>query len=209
MQLTSSSFDDDQPIPSQYAFCAPGAGGRGGMGANQNPHLRWVGDPVSTRSFALICHDPDAPAYGDGVNEAEQTVEHDRERTAFYHWVLVNIPADVREIPEGALSDGVTARGKAPGACPFGLQGINDYTGWFAGDADMDGTYGGYDGPCPPWNDERRHRYHFTLYALDTDELDLDADGDFTAEDALEALRGHVLAETVLVGTYATNPDAR
>ena len=46
-------------------------------------------------------------------------------------------------------------------------QGINDYTGWFAGDKDMAGNYFGYDGPCPPWNDEIPHRYVFTLYALD------------------------------------------
>ena len=209
MQLTSSSFDDGQPIPPEFAFCAPGAGGSGGMGSNKNPHLRWVGDPVSTRSFAIICHDPDAPAYGDGVNEEGQTVEHGRERTDFYHWVLVNIPADVSEIPAGALSDGVTARGKAPGSSRFGLQGINSYTDWFAGDDDMEGTYGGYDGPCPPWNDERIHHYHFTLYALDTDELDVDDGGNFTAPDVLDVLGGHVLAEAVLVGTYATNPNAR
>jgi Raf kinase inhibitor-like YbhB/YbcL family protein len=209
MQLTSSSFDDGQPIPTEFAFCAPGANGSGGFGGNKNPHLRWVGDPVSTRSFAIVCHDPDAPAYGDGVNEEGQSVEHDRERTDFYHWVLVNIPADVSEIPAGALSDGVTARGKTPGASRFGLQGINSYTDWFDGDDDMEGTYGGYDGPCPPWNDERLHHYHFTLYALDTDELDVDESGDFTAEDVLDAIEGHVLAEAVLVGTYTTNPNVR
>ena len=191
MNLTSSSFDDGQPIPPRYAFC--NAGADGGFSANKNPHLRWTGDPVSTRSFAIICHDPDVPAYGDGVNTPGETVEHDRERANFYHWVLVNIPSDVS--------------GKGTGPCDFGLQGINSYTDWFAGDDDMGGTYGGYDGPCPPWNDERLHHYHFTLYALDTDELDLDDAGDFTAPDVIEAMKGHVLAEAVLVGTYTTNPD--
>ena len=207
MNLISSSFDDGQPIPPKYAFC--NAGADGGFSHNKNPHLRWVGDPVSTRSFAIICHDPDVPAYGDGVNTPGETVEHDRERADFYHWVLVNIPADVSEIPEGALSDGVTAGGKATGSCDFGIQGINSYTDWFAGDDDMGGTYGGYDGPCPPWNDERLPHYHFTLYALDTDDLDLDDSGDFTAPDVIDAMKGHVLAETSLVGTYTTNPDVR
>jgi Raf kinase inhibitor-like YbhB/YbcL family protein len=207
MNLTSTSFDDGQSIPPRYAFC--NAGSDGGFSTNKNPHLHWVGDPVSTRSFAIICHDPDVPAYGDGVNTPGETVEHDRERADFYHWVLVNIPADVREIPEGALSDGVTARGKDAGPCDFGLQGINSYTDWFAGDDDMGGTYGGYDGPCPPWNDERLHHYHFTVYALDTDELGLDDAGQFTASDVLDAIDGHMLAQAAIVGTYTTNPDVR
>lgn len=205
MKLTSTSFDEGQPIPAQFAFCASGA--NGGFGGNKNPHLRWVGDSVSTRSFAIICHDPDAPAYRDGVNEEGEKVEENRERATFYHWVLVDIPADINEIPEGAVSDGVTAGGKRPGSGRFGRAGTNSYTGWFEGDDEMGGTYGGYDGPCPPWNDERLHHYHFTLYALDTDELDVD--GDFTAEDVLDAIDGHVLAQDTLIGTYTTNPNVR
>ena len=53
--------------------------------------------------------------------------------------------------------DGVTARGKpGPHAPRDARQGVNDYTGWFAGDKDMAGNYFGYDGPCPPWNDAHR-----------------------------------------------------
>ena len=55
-------------------------------------------------------------------------------------------------------------------------QGINDYTGWFAGDKDMAGNYFGYDGPCPPWNDEILHHYVFTVYALDVPRLDIAGD---------------------------------
>ena len=66
-------------------------------------------------------------------------------------------------------------RAERPGPhAPRGArQGINDYTGWFAGDKDMAGNYFGYDGPCPPWNDEIPHRYVFTLYALDVPRLDV------------------------------------
>ena len=208
MQLTSSSFDDDQPIPPQYAFCAPGAGGSGGMGANQNPHLRWVGDPVSTRSFAVVCHDPDAPAYGDGVNEAGQTVEHDRERTAFYHWVLVDLPASTSQIAAGSHCDGVTARGKAGPQGPGGTRhGLNNYTQWFEGDPDMGGEYFGYDGPCPPWNDTLIHHYHFTVYALDIEKCPVE--GEFTGPDILAAIEGHVLGQAEVVGTYTLNPALR
>ena len=68
---------------------------------------------------------------------------------------------------------------------------MNDYTGWFAGDADMGGTYNGYDGPAPPWNDLRVHRYHFQLFALDIERYPVD--GDFNAGD----VAGHETSTSV------------
>src|SRR5690606_21386037 len=81
----------------------------------------------------------------------------------------------------------------------------NDYTSWFAADRDMNGDYFGYDGPCPPWNDEIPHRYVFTLYAVDVPQLDVQ--GTFNGNDVLKALQGHVLAQASLTGVYALNPD--
>ena len=85
--------------------------------------------------------------------------------------------------------------------------GINSYTDWFAGDADMGGDYGGYDGPCPPWNDSIIHHYHITVYALDVETVELD--GAFTGADALSAIKGHVLAEVSHMGTYTMNRHLR
>ena len=68
----------------------------------------------------------------------------------------------------------------------------------------MGGTYKGYDGPCPPWNDELLHHYTFTVYALDVDKLPVD--GDFTVSQVKEAMAGHILAEASLMGTYTNNP---
>ncbi len=76
-----------------------------------------------------------------------------------------------------------------------------------AGDADMAGQYFGYDGPCPPWNDELLHRYVFTVYALDVEHLELPAV--FTAPEALKAMQGHILAEASLTGTYTLNPSVK
>jgi len=89
--------------------------------------------------------------------------------------VLVDIPASTTELPEGVDSDGVTPHGKPPSLTDHGVRGTNDYTSWFAGDADMEGTYAGYGGPGPPWNDERVHRYHFTVYALNVPTMGLSA----------------------------------
>ena len=143
----------------------------------------------------------------DDANQPDRTVPYDLPRADFYHWVLIDIPADVRELPAGCDCEGVTPRGKAVGHTPYGLRGINSYTNWFAGEPSMEGDYGGYDGPFPPWNDERIHHYHFALYALDVPSLGLS--GAFDGADALLAMRGHVLAQDEWVGTYAIYPTAR
>jgi Raf kinase inhibitor-like YbhB/YbcL family protein len=209
MELRSDSFPNDGSIPGEFAFCVPADEGHVALAPNRNPHFAWSGAPEGTRSFALICHDPDVPSRGDDVNQEGRTVPADLPRVDFFHWVLVDIPPSVTEIVAGSHSDGVTARGKPPGAAgrEQGVQGINDYTGWFAGDEAMRGDYGGYDGPCPPWNDELLHHYHFTVYALDVESLGLS--GSFTGQQALDAMAGHVLARASRVGTYTLNPRLR
>ena len=92
-------------------------------------------------------------------------------------------------------------RGKPVGRSPSGgVQGLNDYTGWFASDPAMKGDYAGYDGPCPPWNDERVHGYRFAIYALDVGTLGLS--GPFTGHDVRKAMEGHVLGKAELIGLY-------
>ena len=83
--------------------------------------------------------------------------------------------------------------------------GINDYTQWFADDAEMQGDYYGYDGPCPPWNDSIVHHYVFTLYALDVPRSPVD--GRFRGSDVIAAIARHVLESARLTGTYSLNPD--
>jgi len=131
-------------------------------------------------------------------------IPQDQPRADFVHWTMIDIPADVREIAAGSCSGGVTARGKTSPPGPAGArQGLNDYTGWFAGDAQMGGDYLGYDGPYPPFNDQRVHRYFFRLYALD--EASLDLPDRFTAADVRRAVQGHTLAEAEVHGTYTLN----
>ncbi len=206
MALTVSieGWADGAPIPEPFAFGVPAAETHVALGANRSPHIRWSGAPAGTRSFAIICHDPDVPSKPDDVNQEGRTVPADLPRIDFFHWVLVDIPPEITELAEAADSDGVTAKGKAPGPVANGVRGINSYTDWFAGDADMAGDYGGYDGPCPPWNDSIVHHYHFTVYALDVESLGLT--GVFTGADARAALAGHILAEGTWLGTYSLNP---
>jgi Raf kinase inhibitor-like YbhB/YbcL family protein len=205
MQLSSNSFADQQRIPGEFAFCDADPVHHVCLGRNRNPHLAWADAPAGTRSFAVICHDPDVPSRGDDVNQEGRTVPASLPRVDFFHWVLIDLPAALDQIAAGEFSADVTPRGKpGPAAAHGARQGINDYTGWFAGDNDMRGDYYGYDGPCPPWNDEIRHRYVFTVFALDVDRLPLE--GRFTGEQVRQAMQGHILGEASLTGVYTLNP---
>lgn len=208
MKLTSNSFCDVQSIPGELAFCIADRAHHVCLGKNLNPQLVWDDVPAGTQSFALICHDPDVPSVGDDVNQEDRSVPATLARIDFFHWVLFDLPASLREIKQGEFSNEVTPRGKAgPTAAHGARQGINDYTGWFAGDNDMRGDYYGYDGPCPPWNDEIVHHYVFTLYALDVAALPLD--GKISGQQLRAALSGHVLGQASLTGLYTLNPAVR
>ncbi|HEY7729215.1 MAG TPA: YbhB/YbcL family Raf kinase inhibitor-like protein [Candidatus Eisenbacteria bacterium] len=148
-RIESAGFAEGAPIPARYT-----ADDR-----DLSPPLRWAGAPEKTRSFALVCDDPDAPA------------------GTWVHWVLYNVPADRRELPEG-----VPALGDLPDGS---RQGVNDF------------RRVGYGGPSPPPG--KPHRYFFRLYALD-EMLQLKEKG--TKKDLAAAMKGHVLAEAQLLGTY-------
>lgn len=205
MKLHSDSFTHEGKIPEELAFCRPDPDTHVTLGGNTNPHLAWSEVPDAVRSFVVLCVDPDVPTVADDINQEDREVSADLARTDFYHWVLVDLPADSREVAEGAYSNGVTPRGKAgPLALDSTRQGLNDYTNFFAHDRDMSGDYFGYDGPCPPWNDALVHRYVFTVYALDIDEVPVE--GKFTGHDVKKAIEGHILAEASIMGTYTLSP---
>ncbi|MCO4762383.1 MAG: YbhB/YbcL family Raf kinase inhibitor-like protein [Myxococcales bacterium] len=203
MKLTSESLSDGARIADAHCFCRPSTSDPVEMSDNISPHLAWTDAPAETRSFVVICHDADVPTVGDDVNQAGRTVPHDLPRADFFHWVLVDVQGG--ELPAGAHSRGITARGKdGPSAPGDARHGLNDYTGWFAGDADMAGEYFGFDGPCPPWNDERLHHYHFTVFALDVARCPVE--GTFGGDDVRKAIQGHVLDSASMVCTYSLNP---
>ncbi len=207
ISVTSSAFANGDPIPERFAFCAPCAENHSKMSNNISPALSWTGSPDGTKSFAVICVDVDVPTIFDDVNSEERTIPADQPRQDFFHGLLVDVPASITSLAEGAESEGLVAKGKSPGRVAHGIRGINDYTMFMASNPDMAGDYGGYDGPCPPWNDELLHHYEFRVYALDVESLGLGADGSFRGPDVMAALAGHVLAMGKLVGTYTQNPD--
>ena len=136
--LSSDSFRDGDYLPSVHILSKDF--GFGCDGDNKSPHLKWSGAPSETKSFAVHCLDPDAPT-GSG----------------FWHWVVVNIPANVTEL---ALDAGNPTSGKLP-------------AGALQTRTDLGNT--GYIGPCPPAGDHP-HRYIFTVFAVSQDQLSVTAD---------------------------------
>ncbi len=208
MRLWSDSFQNGGRIPERCAFGKYHPQTHVELSENRNPHLAWSDLPPGTRSLVLICHDSDVPSKPDQVNRDGVTIPASLPRVDFYHWVLVDLRPDAAPIAEGEFSNGITPRGKPGPAAPKGArQGLNDYTKWFAGDKEMSGNYFGYDGPCPPWNDDIVHHYHFTLYATDLDRCPVE--GNFTGDEVKRAIQGHVLGEARITGLYAINPAAK
>lgn len=138
--------------------------GFGCTGKNISPSLSWINAPKNTKSFAFTLYDPDAPT-GSG----------------WWHWVVFNIPSDVKELkPDaGNLKKGLAPKGSIQSRTDFGAPGFG--------------------GACPPQGD-KPHRYIFTVYALDVAKLDLDANA--PAAMVGYFLNAHVIAKASLIAYY-------
>ncbi|MDX1625184.1 MAG: YbhB/YbcL family Raf kinase inhibitor-like protein [Wenzhouxiangellaceae bacterium] len=206
MQLVSRDLNDGAPIDPEFAFGRPDPDAHMTLSDNRSPHLAWRGAPDGTESYVLLCVDPDVPADASDANQEGKTIPEDAERMDFFHWVMIDIPPEITELQTGDCSEGVTKGGKKNPPGPAGArQGRNTYTEFMKGAGELEGVYCGYDGPCPPWNDERLHHYHFIVHALDVSRLDVG--DDFDGEQVREAMKDHVLATARLTGTYTLNPD--
>jgi Raf kinase inhibitor-like YbhB/YbcL family protein len=205
LQVRVDSFRNGGTIPNKYAFCVPAAQGHTGAGPDISPSISWSEGPRGTKSYAIILLDTDSPAeHREMMNKEGVTMTAAIKRHDFYHWVLADIPPDVRSLKEGADSSARVVHGKPATPAAAGARGLNDYTKVTASNEAMKGHYFGYDGPCPPWNDEIVHHYHFTVYALSAKPLDLPKDFDGPA--LLAAMKGKVLAQGETLGLYTQNP---
>jgi Raf kinase inhibitor-like YbhB/YbcL family protein len=204
MKLWSDSWSNGDRIGERYAAGRLDAHGGVAFSDDVNPHLAWSDVPPDARSLVLICHDFDVPSRSDDVNRADREVPSDLPRVDFFHWLLADLPPTLERIAEGEFSQGFVARGKPGPATLHGARhGVNDYTGWFAGDPELAGSYFGYDGPFPPYNDSLVHHYVFTLYAVDFARAPVE--GAFNGVQLRQAIAGHVLDAATYSGTYTLN----
>lgn len=208
-KMHSDSFQAGGAIPPEFAFGKAGGADKPiELAGNRNPHFAWTPALQETQSYALACIDTDGPTKPDDVNKKDRLVPADLPRGEFVHWLIVDIPSYILEIPAGSCSEGITVHGKrAPKGPERAHQGRNDYTSWFAQDPVMAGEYFGYDGPCPPFNDSLIHHYHFHLYALSTANLKLPPVFDWAQ--MKRAMEGKILDQIEMVGSYTINPDAK
>jgi Raf kinase inhibitor-like YbhB/YbcL family protein len=204
LKVSVDTFKNGKVIPVRYAFCAPAAQGHTSPGPNVNPRISWSKGPAGTKSYAIIVSDPDVPTIRDNMNKEGVTVSASIPRRTFFHFILIDIPSDVRSIAEGDESEARVVHGKPATPTKVGIRGLNDYTTALAGNEAMKGKYYGYDGPCPPWNDEIVHHYHFRVYALSVATLKLT--GDFSGTETLAAIKDKVLAQGESVGLYSQYP---
>lgn len=148
IKITSPAFEEGEMVPKKYTCDS----------LDVSPPLSWTSVPEGTKSFAIICDDPDAPM------------------GTWVHWVLFNLPANTKQLPENIPPKRTLENGAKQGKNDFGKIG--------------------YGGPCPP---SGTHRYYFKLYALD-EIINLDAG--VTKKQLLEAMEGHILAYGQLIGRY-------
>ena len=166
MELSTTAFADGGVIPAEFAFCAIDAAAH--VKLSGQPQSRFRVERVAGRARnRWRCSATIRTCRRAATTSTRKAASCRRRCRASISstgcWSTCRPTR--RPIARGEFSEGVTARGKPGPHAPRGArQGINDYTGWFAGDKDMAGNYFGYDGPCPPWNDEMPHRYVFTLY---------------------------------------------
>lgn len=149
LQLTSTAFENGSDVPTKHTC----------DGADASPALAWSAPPAGTKSFALIMDDPDAPS------------------GTWVHWVLYNLAATTRSLPEGVPKEKELADGTR--------QGRNDF------------ARVGYGGPCPPRGPA--HRYYVKLYALG---IRLDLQPGATRLELERAMEKHILAQGQLMGRY-------
>jgi Raf kinase inhibitor-like YbhB/YbcL family protein len=157
--LSSPDIKANALIDKKFEF-----NGFGCAGENKSPALKWSGAPKDTKSFAVTVYDPDAPT-GSG----------------WWHWSVINIPADVTELkPDaGAVGGANLPKGASNVRTDFGTAG--------------------WGGMCPPPGD-KPHRYVFTVHALKTDKIDVPADA--TAALAGFMINANTIAKASFTGKY-------
>ena len=147
----SPTLKNNDTLPQEQVY-----NGFGCKGGNKAPEISWINPPINAKSFAIICHDPDAPR-----------------PTGWYHWLLVNIPSDVNsykgKIPQGALET------------------VTDF------------NTAGYGGACPPIG-HGKHRYNFTVYALDVDKIDVSKDTKPTEVEKI--VQSHAVAKSTITALF-------
>ncbi|MDX1949566.1 MAG: YbhB/YbcL family Raf kinase inhibitor-like protein [Rickettsiales bacterium] len=176
-------------LPSDFAYCE----GKDKDGKNIRPEISWKNAPEGTKSFAVFVIDPDVPTDFTDANKQDKIIPATLARQNFFHFGMVNIPADISKIERGE------GRGQAKQQPKFGRLAINDYAAFYEPDA----NFIGWDGMCPPWNDEKVHRYIFVVYALKVE--DIVVGKQFMAKEVFKKIADNAIGYGYQFGMFTRN----
>jgi Raf kinase inhibitor-like YbhB/YbcL family protein len=151
--VTSTDVTDGQPLADAQVE----------DGGNTSPQLSWSGYPDGTKSFVVTCFDPDAPT-----------------PSGYWHWLVVDIPANVTELAAGA--------GSGDDSLPDGAFHVTNDPGVAA-----------FSGAAPP-PDDHAHRYYFVVHAVAEESLGVDSDASPAVVSFNLAFK--TLGRAILIGTY-------
>ncbi|MBQ8847911.1 MAG: YbhB/YbcL family Raf kinase inhibitor-like protein [Candidatus Gastranaerophilales bacterium] len=151
-RVISKELKHNDTLPNAQVLNAYGCNG-----GNVSPELSWINVPNNTKSFAIVCHDPDAP-----------------KENGWYHWLVVNIPNTYTSIKQGEK-------------IKESLETITDF------------KTTGYGGACPPVG-HGIHHYHFTVYALDVEKLDVKQNEKPTEVE--KKIISHAIAKSTITGLF-------
>ena len=151
-KLRSENLIHNAQLPNNQVYKTFGCNG-----GNLSPQLSWKNAPINTKSFALICHDPDAP-----------------KENGWYHWLVVNIPITKTSIKQGEKIEGA-------------IETITDF------------ETTGFGGACPPVG-HGVHHYNFTIYAMDTEKLDVTENE--KPVDVEKKILKHAIAKSTITGLF-------
>ena len=163
--VSSPTLKDGESIPAQYTP----------DGRNDSPPLAWTGVPATAKVLAVVCEDPDAG-----------------NPPPFVHWVVYNIPATAKGLPDALPIDSTT---KMPADLAGTVQGTNGFRRAI------------YRGPAPPAG--KPHHYHFVVYALDAAVATKSGQPPLTRGELLDAIKGHVVGQGELVALYERTQQER
>ncbi len=205
IKVTVEGMEPGKPISGGQALCLANSEGKSDHtnAVPPRPTISWSGAPKNAASLAVFMMDPDVPADFTDAGKEGKVLPKDSKRQNFFHYALVNLPVETTKIEGG--SNLYTP--------PTGQQLVNDLG--LNGYVKPKEAYGG---PCPPWNDERLHHYHFIVMALDKDapvsviaprDMEITADSPNTAKNTYNRLvsSGHVIAKGEVIGTYTLNKE--
>ncbi len=195
-QLSSTEFKNGGKLKDKHAACVYSKKQKRVVhGKNLSPTLKWKNPPKKTKSYVLVVTDPDVPVDRSDVNKSGEVIAKNARRQMVFHWIVTDIPSKVRRLRSGAGSLSPLELGQPVTKLRNKWASIAPYS-------DRVVFSDSYVGPCPPSNDQRDHRYVFTLFALGVPKVPVN----LNQKQLMKFVAANKLGATQLIATKTNRP---